>query len=416
MIALHLLGACVALLLCAMTPTTAGEGERAPGLSSGFVQRSNLYELIRRRPMIFFVAKGGPDACGPGCSEWIAAEGDFDLGSAQRFRDFLNSLEGRTLPIFFNSLGGYVPHAQSIGRILRTRRMTAGIARTVPEGCRVTVATDESCRRLIQSRPESKAQLREAGASCISACVYALIGASVRQIPMGSRIGLHATRFDREVLPGQNAPRLDDVYLSTKRYVAEMGTDPAVVDMAAKLKADQIRYLNRVEIARFGIEVQGSYETPWLRHRESSGQRFVLKSITQSKGVDGKEFRTTSVRLSCAGPGLGVWFVYRRELPANEIDVPTSIRVAAGGREFLLGLGTKGPNDQRSAIADREFLHAAIAMPNIVITETFSPHDVESWSRQVKLSTEGLARALDDVQTDCGWPKYLNPIGASFGR
>jgi hypothetical protein len=258
--------------------------------------------------------------------------------------------------------------------------------------------------------------LREAGASCISACVYALIGASVRQIPIGSRIGLHATRFDREVLPGQSAPKLDDVYLGTKRYVAEMGADPGLVDMAAKLSGDQIRYLNRVETARFGIEVQDSYETPWLRHRDPSGQRFVLKSITQSKGDDGKAFRTTNVRLSCAGPGLGVWFAYRRELPANEIDVPTSIRVAAGGREFMLGLGTKGPNDQRSAIADREFLKAAIATPNIVVTETFTPHDAESWSRQVKLSTEGLAKALDDVQTDCGWPKYLSPIGASFGR
>ena len=30
-------------------------------------------------PMIFFVAKGEPNACGPGCSEWIAAEGTFDV-------------------------------------------------------------------------------------------------------------------------------------------------------------------------------------------------------------------------------------------------------------------------------------------------------------------------------------------------
>src|SRR5262252_7974021 len=29
-------------------------------------------------PMIFFVAKGERNACGLGCSEWIAAEGMFD--------------------------------------------------------------------------------------------------------------------------------------------------------------------------------------------------------------------------------------------------------------------------------------------------------------------------------------------------
>ena len=35
-------------------------------------------------PMIFFLAKGERDACGPGCSEWIAAEGMFDGPQVER--------------------------------------------------------------------------------------------------------------------------------------------------------------------------------------------------------------------------------------------------------------------------------------------------------------------------------------------
>jgi len=55
--------------------------------------------------MIFFVAKGEPNACGPGCNEWIAAEGDFDGPAVeQRFRQILGSLKGRDLPIFFSIL------------------------------------------------------------------------------------------------------------------------------------------------------------------------------------------------------------------------------------------------------------------------------------------------------------------------
>src|SRR5262249_6920354 len=59
-------------------------------------------ELLKK-PMFFYVAKGGPNACGPGCNEWIAAEGTFDLGVAGRLRAFLSKQRNRNLPIYFYS-------------------------------------------------------------------------------------------------------------------------------------------------------------------------------------------------------------------------------------------------------------------------------------------------------------------------
>ena len=35
-------------------------------------------------PIVFYLAKGEADACGPGCNEWIAAEGQIDAGAARR--------------------------------------------------------------------------------------------------------------------------------------------------------------------------------------------------------------------------------------------------------------------------------------------------------------------------------------------
>src|SRR5262245_11745715 len=99
-------------------------------------QPKDLDALLRRDAMIFFVAKGEPGACGPGCSEWIAAEGRFDVGAAQRFREFLDALPRRDLPIFFNSPGGRGGQAVTLSRILRDQRMTAGVGRTLPESCR----------------------------------------------------------------------------------------------------------------------------------------------------------------------------------------------------------------------------------------------------------------------------------------
>ena len=40
-------------------------------------------------PMVFYVAKGAPDACGRGCDSWIAVEGEVDSGAAVRFQKFL---------------------------------------------------------------------------------------------------------------------------------------------------------------------------------------------------------------------------------------------------------------------------------------------------------------------------------------
>src|SRR5262245_929797 len=85
------------------------------------------------QPMLFFVAKGAAGACGAGCSEWIAAEGNIDDDAPERLRDFLVPLNGRDLPIFFNSGGGYMGKARELGRILREHRISAGVGRTIPD-------------------------------------------------------------------------------------------------------------------------------------------------------------------------------------------------------------------------------------------------------------------------------------------
>jgi hypothetical protein len=73
-------------------------------------------------PMLFFVTKGEPYACGPGCSEWIAAEGRFEGPQAERrFRDLLDTLKGRNLPIVFNSLGASSARRSSLGGFCERR-------------------------------------------------------------------------------------------------------------------------------------------------------------------------------------------------------------------------------------------------------------------------------------------------------
>src|SRR5438477_5039641 len=57
-------------------------------------------------PIVFYLAKGEDNACGPDCNEWIAAEGQIDAGAAQRLLTILTRLGKRKPPIFFHSPGG----------------------------------------------------------------------------------------------------------------------------------------------------------------------------------------------------------------------------------------------------------------------------------------------------------------------
>ena len=123
---------CVAAALCCLPATSIAASEDPKELE-------RVLAKIRSDPMIFVVATGEPNACGRGCSEWIAGQGQFDEGAAQRFREFLAVLAQRDLPIFFHSDGGLVSQAVQIGLLLRENRMTAGVARTVPEGCHLGV-------------------------------------------------------------------------------------------------------------------------------------------------------------------------------------------------------------------------------------------------------------------------------------
>src|SRR5436853_213214 len=56
---------------------------------------------------------------------------------------------------------------------------------------------DKACRASKQSGRTLMAELRSVGAVCNSACVYALLGAKVRPVPPGGRLGVHSGKFVR---------------------------------------------------------------------------------------------------------------------------------------------------------------------------------------------------------------------------
>ena len=235
-------------------------------------------------PMIFFVAKGEPNACGPGCSEWIAAEGMFEGPQVERrFRDLLDTLKGRNLPIVFNSLGGVIGEALVLGRILRERRMAASVGESYPEGCKARIAADESCRRIMEANRELKAQLRTTGAVCHSACVYALLGASARHVPADARVGIHASApTAASSRPGSLTD--EQLHNNRKRYILEMGANPGLQDAAIKTPPPGVHVLSRDELVRYRVETSAPYESDWMQYQEPRGPNAIVHAEGGHRG------------------------------------------------------------------------------------------------------------------------------------
>ena len=394
-------------------------GLKPAGLSQKS-QSKNDNLLGRLPPLVFYVAKGEPNACGDGCDTWIAAEGAFDMGAAKRFRDFLKRQGDRKLPVYFHSPGGIAGQAMDMGRLMRQRKMTAGVARTIPQGCDPTKDKDEPCDALKRSGRELPAELRSARTLCNSACVYALIGAVARQVAPGARLGVHASKvlsyrgaYGKSVRPG-TAAQIREHNAELRRYILEMGIDAALHDAAEEISHERVRYLSRDEIARFRIDTREFQDSRWMVDEGPPGPMAIIKFVTEAKGPDSKEYRVSRIRMSCVNKDF-LLMEYGRELGSDEKSGPL-LTLAAGEQKLNLemrrGRTVVGYNnismDDRSVRLPVAFLKSAAAADNIEIAEgtvlTVVGWELPQNSKPksvVKLSTAGLSGSLDALLERC---------------
>jgi hypothetical protein len=384
---------CLLLVLLACLP--AGPAGSAP---VGGPRDQALMAKIKQRPLIFFVATGPANACGPGCNSWIAAEGFFDSDAGKRFRDFLNDPARRQLPVFFNSLGGVASQAVAIGLAMREYRMRAGVARTVPDGCRPAPALNDACRRLVLAGSEQKAKLLPAGSHCASACVYAVLGASVRQVAPTAELGVHSIRFIWALsnrAPTGPPPSTDSVDSVLRNYMVEMGVDPNLIDAAAKISPDRIHWLSRAEINKFGIETRDFYETPFAALQETPSIFSVSKSWSRMQ--PGGEERTSVLRIRCANPA-GYLLAYRSELPLSEGNGRLAVRLGWDGGDISFGSSAAIPGGSifYSTIPD-DLMQRAAGQRKLQVIETRGSTELGNFS----VSTAGLSAGLNQLQMHC---------------
>jgi hypothetical protein len=221
------------------------------------------------RPMLFYEAHGEANACGPGCSEWIAAEGKIDRDTADRLQQLLARLKGARPPIFFHSPGGSVTGSILLGDLIRARKLTVSVSHTVPLNCDSDPKSQNSCDPQIRAGHPIEAKLDLLSVMCNSACVYALAGGLVRLIPPWVTLGIHDIGIDLTAAKIRHpSTRLIEAAKAVTRtrlrnYIRRMGIDERLLTEAFATPFTSIGRLSRDDAARFGLDRREFGETVW---------------------------------------------------------------------------------------------------------------------------------------------------------
>jgi hypothetical protein len=220
------------------------------------------------RPIAFYLAHGETDACGAGCSVWIAAEGKIDAGAIGRLQHVLAKLSKPLPPLFLHSPGGQVIGSIALGRLIRSRKLTVSVGHTIPLICDRDPLGTKSCEAQVSSGQTLEARIDSLSAVCASACVYVLAGGSTRLVPPWAVLGIHDVGF--VPVAGRPAPTKLAMALGVATadeqlgaYIREMGIDQRLLTEAFAIPFTSVSLLSREDTVRFGLDRREFAETGW---------------------------------------------------------------------------------------------------------------------------------------------------------
>jgi hypothetical protein len=187
--------------------------------------------------MIFYVARGPAGACGPGCSEWIAAEGTVQWDTHKRLINILDRQSGRKLPVVIHSWGeSNLNVATSLGRILRARGIDATMGPTDVDACQGK--PDAECFALKRLGGPLDAAIKRPDEPCDLTCVLILAGGVHRSLPAGTKVMLTGMSIHNRLAPnvskderGGATARFDELF---RIYLRDMGVETELLDIVDK--------------------------------------------------------------------------------------------------------------------------------------------------------------------------------------
>jgi hypothetical protein len=188
--------------------------------------------------MIFYVAHGAAGTCGPGCSDWIAAQGTVQWDTHKRLIAILDRQAGRKLPVVIHSWGeSNLNVAASLGRILRDRAIDTTAGRTEVEAC--SGKSEADC--FLLKRPGGPLDAKVTPPDtvpCDFACVLMLAGGVHRSLPPGTRVILSGMCIHNRLAPNVSEERREGLTAlfgeQFRLYLRALGVDTELLDVVGK--------------------------------------------------------------------------------------------------------------------------------------------------------------------------------------
>jgi hypothetical protein len=187
--------------------------------------------------MIFYVARGAAGACGPGCLEWIAAEGTVQWDTYKRLLAILDRQVGHKLPVVIHSWGeSNLNVATSLGRILRDHGIDTTAGPTEVEAC--NGKPEAECFALKRPGGPLDARVKVSNDPCDFACVLMLAGGIHRSLPAGSKMVLSGMAIHNRLAPNVSDERrqgLTTIFGQQFRmYLRDMGVEQELLDIVER--------------------------------------------------------------------------------------------------------------------------------------------------------------------------------------
>lgn len=386
----------IVLLAAALLIAGALRAEQTPAEIAGFAPRLTIY-----------LAKGAPDACGPGCDRWIAIEGQVDHDAAGRVRRFLAGVKDTQRPIYLHSPGGNVEQSYVIGRLLRSRKAVARVGQTIATACAAGTQVDAACLKTKNAGGEIEAELTTYHAMCNSACGYLYLGATSREVAPDAALAVHNSRLvfaihghpPPELLAEFRQRRTATADRERAAYIASMGISRELDDLIHTVKFENLHMLTRAELYRFGIDTRPLAETMW---RLEKGTRPYISKFATLKNESGPSFRTMEWRLYCDNKNR-VPLMFAAEINETAVGKRAIMMTAdAAPNEEAGGFPVRaGKYEMWSGSLDFGTFRAIMASRSLHVRETLRKPDETADTTKFDIDATGLPSAWTQLEASC---------------
>jgi hypothetical protein len=357
--------------------------------------------------LIIYNARGPANSCGPGCDRWIAVEGQVDEASAARVSRFLRDVKDSKRPIYFHSPGGSVRPSYVIARLLRSRKATARIGRTIATACAAGTQVDAACLKVKTAGGEVEAELTTRNAMCNSACGYLFFGATTREVAPDAAIAVHNSRltllargpFSAQQIAEFKQRSMARADRERAAFVVSMGIARELDDLIKTVKFESLHVLTRAELYRFGIDTRPLPETAWTL--EAASRPYVRK-IAAAKQRDSASFRTMEWRLFCENKDRARLMFVRESDPGGG-GLKTMMLAAGTDKSVAFGKhpARVGKYEVWSDVVAPDAMQAILAAPRLQMGEGTLSAEGKTTLATFDIDTLGLGTSWTQLLASC---------------